>query len=249
MVNADTNLGPIKGTGMPAYTEVNYGAPCWVDLTSTILEDVKPFYSALFNWTFQDIGPEFGHYNLISVGNDIAGGAMQFSPEFMGPVPIDAWSLYFATEDVEATISRAVELGGKGFNQAHQVGEQGTMGELVDPSGAIVGLWRPEQRKGFDRYGEPGFPGWFELTTRDFDDVSSFYASLFNAEVGNSIDSDGIHYQEMHVGGRPSFGIWDVSDTEPEDQPARWNVYFVIEDTDAAVATAKKNGGSVVMEP
>lgn len=234
---------------MPTYDETIFGTPCWVDLTSTDLDDVKSFYTALFNWSFQDIGEDFGHYNIISVGDDVVGGSMQYNSEFMGPVPINAWSLYFATEDAEAAITKAVDLGGKGITPPMQVGDQGTMAEVSDPTGAAIGLWQPENRKGFDRWGEHGFPGWFELHTRDFDAAGNFYSSLLNVELGtNSMEAD-MRYHTLDVNGNAHAGIWDITGVLPEEAPSQWNVYFIVDDTDAAIATAKQNGGSVLMEP
>lgn len=234
---------------MPKYEETIFGSPCWIDLTSTDLDAVKPFYSSLFNWSFQDIGSDFGNYNIISVGDDVVGGAMQYNPEFMGPVPIDAWSLYFATEDVEASITQAVELGGKGYSAANEIGDQGTMGEVTDPSGALVGLWQPNQRRGFDRWGEHGFPGWFELHTRTFDVASEFYTKLFGAELGVEPMGEGMRYGTLNINGNPSAGIWDINGVLPEEVPTEWNIYLIVDDTDTALETVRQNGGSVLTEP
>lgn len=234
---------------MPEYNEIRYGAPCWIDLTTTDLEKVKPFYGALFNWNFQDMGSEFGNYNIISVGEDVVGGAMQYNAEYMGPVPINAWSVYFATEDVESAITKAVELGGKGHTPAMQVGEQGTMGEISDPSGVVVGLWQPGQRKGFDRYGEHGFPGWFELHTRDFDAASAFYQAFLNAEIGVEEMSDSMRYHTLRVNDADVAGIWDISGVLPEEYPAQWNAYLVVDNVDASIELARTHGASVIMEP
>lgn len=234
---------------MPRYEETIFGTPCWIDLTTTDLEKVKPFYSALFNWTFQDMGPEFGNYNLISVGEDVVGGAMQYNAEFMGPNPINAWSLYFATEDVESSITKAVELGGEIRTPAMQVGDQGSMGEISDPSGALVGLWQPGQRKGFDRWGEHGFPGWFELHTRNYDDVGPFYSQLLEADLVTDTIGEGMRYGTLDVYDNQSAGIWDINGVMPDDYPAQWMIYLIVNDTDAAIATAREHGGSVLMEP
>ncbi len=234
---------------MPKYDETIYGTPCWVDLTSTDLERVKPFYAALFNWSFTDTGEDFGHYNIISVGEDVVGGTMQYNPEFMGPVPIDAWSVYFATENVEDAIARAVDLGGKGYTEAMEIGDQGTSGEVTDPSGALIGLWQPNQRKGFDRWGEHGFPGWFELHTRDFEGASQFYPAFLGVEIATEPMGEGMRYGTLNVNGNATAGIWDIKGVLPEEAPSLWNVYLIVDDTDAAVETARQHGGAVMTEP
>lgn len=233
---------------MPRYEESIFGTPCWIDLTTTELEQVKPFYSSLFNWDFWDIGPDFGNYHLISVGEDVVGGCIQYNAESMDPVPINAWSIYFATEDIEASITRAVELGGKGYTQAHEVGDQGTRGEVTDPSGALLGLWQPNQRKGIDRWGEHGFPGWFELHTRNLDAAGKFYTSLLGTELGTDSEGD-MSYHTLNVNGNAHAGIWDITGVLPNEYPARWNIYLISDDTDASLAIVRENGGNVLMEP
>lgn len=234
---------------MPRYEETIFGTPCWVDLTSTDLEEVKSFYTALFNWSFNDMGEEFGHYNIISVGDDVVGGSMQYNPEYMGPVPINAWSLYFATRDAEAAITKAVELGGKGITEAMRVGDQGMMAEASDPSGALVGLWQPENRKGFDRWGEHGFPGWFELHTRDFDGACTFYPDLLGTEISVEEIGDGMRYATLNVDGNATAGIFDIAGVMPEEVPTQWNIYLIVNDTDATLDKVRQNGGAVLTEP
>ena len=38
------------------------GAPCWIDLTSSEVERAQDFYGAVFGWTFESAGPEYGGY-------------------------------------------------------------------------------------------------------------------------------------------------------------------------------------------
>lgn len=234
---------------MPKSEEVIFGAPCWVDMTSENLETVKPFYTALFGWEYEDSGEELGNYNIISVGEDVVGGAMQYHPDFMGPNPFSVWSVYFATENAEASLNKTVENGGSISVPAMEVPTQGTMGEGKDSTGSSFGVWQPDTRKGFDRWGEHGFPGWFELHTRDFDAASKFYSTLLGAELGGAEMSEGMRYHTLDFNGQPSAGIWDINGVLPDDAPTNWNVYFIVDDTDAAVVTAKEHGGTVLSEP
>lgn len=234
---------------MPKHEETIMGTPCWVDLTSTDLEKTKPFYAALFGWNFDDTGPDFGHYNIISVGEDVVGGSMQYNADFMGPEPINTWSMYFATPDAIESVARAEGLGGATTTPPMQVGDQGTMAEATDPSGVAFGLWQPDQRKGFDKWGEHGFPGWFELHTREFDAASTFYSSLLGAELGSDEMSEDMRYHTLNVNGNPSAGIWDITGALPDEAPVGWNLYFIVDDTDVALATVRENGGTVLMEP
>lgn len=234
---------------MPKYEETIFGTPCWIDLTTADIESVRPFYTAIFGWSFQDMGPEFGNYNIISVGEDVVGGAMQYSAEFMGPEPINAWSLYFATADITESIRKVEELGGNITFPPMQVGDQGTNAEATDPGGVQFGLWQPDQRRGFDRWGEHGFPGWFELQTRRYDDVGPFYSKLLEADLVTETIGEGMRYGNLNVYDQSYAGIWDINGVMSENDPESWNIYLIVDDTDIATAAARENGGTVVSEP
>lgn len=58
-----------------------------------------------------------------------------------------------------------------------------------------------------------------------------------------------MRYHTLDVNGNAHAGIWDVTGVLPEEAPSQWNVYFIVDDTDAAIATATQNGGTVLIKP
>ncbi len=233
---------------MPKFEGPVFGAPCWVDLTVGNLDAVKPFYAALFGWEFADQGEQFGHYNMVSIGGAVVGGAMQYSAEYMGPEEINAWSTFFATENAEASLQAASEHGGQVITPAMEVPTQGTMASATDVTGANYGLWQPAARRGFDKFGEHGFPGWFELHTRDFDAAGTYYSAVLPAELTDMPMGDDARYATLNINGEPQAGIFDVAASLPEGVPNHWLVYFIVDDTDAAMETARNHGGTVLSE-
>lgn len=234
---------------MPKVTEATHGAPCWVDLTSRDLESVKPFYRAVLGWEFADMGPEYGGYNIVSKDGADLGGAMQFNPDFMPEDTPCTWGLYFSTEDIDASLAEMKARGAHPIMEPMQVDTQGKNVFVIDPQGAGVGLWQPMDRIGFDYWGEPGFPAWFELHTRDFDAASRFYSEVLGAELGSDEMGEGMRYHTLNIDGDPKAGIWDITDMLPADVPAGWNVYFHVKDLEAALEAVRTNGGTVLMEP
>lgn len=234
---------------MPEFGKPVPGAPCWVDFTVANLESVKAFYNALFGWEFADQGEQYGHYNIISIGDDVVGGAMQYVAEFMGPNEINAWSIYFASEDAAATLEAINLNGGTTISPVMQVGEQGTMAVATDSTGADFGIWQPDVRQGFDRWGEHGFPGWFELHTRNFDDVTGFYSKVLGAELKDEDMGDNGRYATLNINGEPQAGILDAAPFMPEGEKNFWAPYFIVDDTDAAIASANGSGGSLLWGP
>ena len=76
-----------------------------------------------------------------------------------------AWALYFATEDIEADVARAVKLGAKVLYPPMVVGEFGSMATLEDPTGAAFSFWQAGQHVGWQVTDEPGSTTWYELYT------------------------------------------------------------------------------------
>lgn len=234
---------------MPKLEKAVAGAPCWVDLTSVKFEDSKPFYQAVFGWDFADMGPEFGGYNIISRDGADLGGAIQYNADFMGPTEINFWTVYFATQSVDSSLTSITEHGGKLYMPAMPVAEQGISSEATDPSGATFGLWQPNQREGFERYGEHGFPGWFELHTRNFDTDSAFYSTVLGADLGRTEMSEGMQYHTLDIDGDQKAGIFGIVGVMPDDAPTGWVIYFTVDDADVAVAAVRENGGTVLSGP
>jgi predicted enzyme related to lactoylglutathione lyase len=83
----------------------------WMELNTPDLETAKRFYGALFGWTTKDSeGPP--PYTEWQVDGQSIGGALTIG-EQMSPDTPPFWMVYFATDDVDQTASKATELGGK----------------------------------------------------------------------------------------------------------------------------------------
>ncbi|WP_280194898.1 hypothetical protein [Nocardia farcinica] len=67
------------------------GAPCWFDVTSPDIPATAAFYSELFGWKADDLGPEAGHYTILSQdGAPVAGKAPPPPPPRATPPPVGA---------------------------------------------------------------------------------------------------------------------------------------------------------------
>jgi predicted enzyme related to lactoylglutathione lyase len=72
----------------------------------------------------------------------MAGGLMK-APEPGMPAQ---WLPYVVVEDVEATVAKAVKLGGKVCKAGFDIPEVGRIAVLSDPEGAVFGLIKPLAR-------------------------------------------------------------------------------------------------------
>src|SRR4051794_35134443 len=208
------------------------GAPCWVDLFTADQEASKQFYGEVFGWTVDDPGPAFGGYiNFLHDGIQV-GGCMRNDGTTGQP---DAWSVYLAVTDAQATVDAANAHGGQTHVPPMPVADLGVMAMVADAGGAAIGLWQPGTHKGFGVYGEPGTPSWFELHTRAFDASCEFYRSVFDWNLDITADTPEFRYASLEIGGEPLAGVIDATSFLPEGVPPNWAVYFGVDDADATI--------------
>lgn len=228
--------------------DVIFGAPCWNDLLSSNPQRVVPFYAGLFGWEVHDQGEEYGHYTIFRK-DDAMIAAVTPKMQGMEDVP-DAWTVYFGVADTDSAHANAEGAGGATIVDPLTVSVMGTMAMLTDTTGAMFGLWQPDQHRGFELFGEPGAPCWFELQTRDIVLAEAFYTSVFGmtateADTGRG----GPAYRTLEVNGEAQAGIFDVSGVTPEGTPSFWTVYFGVRDLDEAIRYIEGHGGRVVTQP
>jgi uncharacterized protein len=231
---------------MPACQE-QAGTPCWIDLMSSDAAQASRFYTELFGWTAEvSEDPQYGGYTILTKGDAVVAG--------VGQAPQDApfanvWTTYLETDDIDKTTASATEAGGQVMMPAMKVGDQGAMAVLGDPSGAAIGVWQPEQHRGFGRIGEPGTPVWFELLTRNYESAMEFYAQVFGWTLTPLEDSGDFRYSTASLGRDPFAGVMDAPAILPDGVPSLWQFYMGVDDVDASVAEVKELGGALLREP
>jgi predicted enzyme related to lactoylglutathione lyase len=168
------------------------------------------------------------------------------TPEMGSP---DVWTTYISTDDVDATVARATEAGGTVIAPAMAVGDLGSMAVLVDPVGAVFGLWQPGQHTGFAKYNEPGSVTWDEHHSKDFATSVDFYRNVFGWTYDKTGVTDDFRYYQGQVDGETVAGLMDSESFLPDEVPSHWAVYFSVANVDAAAANAVDNGAAVVRGP
>lgn len=232
---------------MPEFTSYKAGTPCWVDVSPKDAEAARAFYAALFNWEYEVGGADTGGYAMCTLRGLNAAGMMGAAPAEMPTV----WTTYLATDDVDATLAKVTAAGGTVMMPAMDVMQAGRMAVVVDPTGAVVGLWQAGEHTGAQVANEPGGFSWSELSTTDVSRATAFYTEVF-----------GYTYEEMSMGeGVPPYmvftppgysasgGIMQKPASLPAEIPSFWMTYFSVADTDASVAIVEKHGGTVMMPP
>jgi len=117
------------------------GVFVWDELMTTDVEDAKRFYGEVVGWGSrdQDMG-EFTYTLFTSGGADRAGG-MTIPPQAAGMQPY--WMTYIGADDVDATVEKAKGMGANVMMEPSDVPSVGRLAILVDPTGAVFGLYKP----------------------------------------------------------------------------------------------------------
>lgn len=110
-----------------------------IELMTHDLEAAKKFYSEIFEWDWEESPMEQGPYWLIKTGKDPMGGMMK-APE---PEIPPHWLVYTKVEDVDATLEKVKELGGKIFVEKTPITGMGAFGIFKDPTGGVMAIWEP----------------------------------------------------------------------------------------------------------
>ena len=116
---------------------------------------------------------------------------------------------------------------------------------LADPTGGIVELWQPDQHKGADAIREHGALTWGELHTPDTEGALHFYTSLLGFDSQRVPLPDGGEYILLTRDDELWAGITRV----PESTTPSWQVYFHVDDADAAIAAARSQGATIARQP
>jgi uncharacterized protein len=221
--------------------DLSAGAPCWIDLDSSDTAVAREFYTGLFGWTAGEASAEFGGYFMFFHNEAPAAGCMPVMP---GAVP-NVWSVYLTVDDAQKTLDTAAAAGGQVIVPAMAVGDLGTMGVVLDPGGAAIGLWQPDQFTGIPNIGAASLPSWFELLTRDYENALTFYRDVFGWTISPMADTPDFRYSTLAHGDEQLAGVMDAGGFGPE-VPTGWGTYFWVDDTDAALARVTELDGSVL---
>jgi predicted enzyme related to lactoylglutathione lyase len=108
------------------------GTFCWSELHTRGMDKAKGFYEQVFGW--ETATGDFGgqQYTEFKVdGKSIAGG-MEIGEDMPAEIP-PHWIVYFATEDTDATVEKAKELGGSVW-----------LDPMDSPAGRFAGVSDPQ---------------------------------------------------------------------------------------------------------
>jgi uncharacterized protein len=112
------------------------GALCWNELATSDVDASSGFYGELFEWTYEPIEESPIRYLVIKNTDGHGNGGIRPRQE-MEP---SYWLVYFGSNDLEADVAKAGELGGNALVPPMEAGP-GRIAVLQDPQGAVFALY------------------------------------------------------------------------------------------------------------
>lgn len=245
------------------------GVPCWIDTSQPDPDAAAKFYQGLFGWACEDVMPADspGNYFIARLrGGDVAA----ISSVAEGAPPVAAWNTYVWVDSADETAAKVKDAGGKVLIEPFDVMEAGRMAGVVDPEGAALFVWEPNQHKGAQVVNEHGALNFNNLETRDVATATAFYGAVFGWRTltldggfqawtlpgyGDYLERDNPGLREglqaIGVTGEFADVVATISPiTERQsDAPARWSVTFAVDDADASAKRAAELGGKVLAGP
>ena len=133
--------------GEHAGFEVAYeqGAPGWFELFTRDFDAAVTFYAEVLRWDTKSMGDtdEFRYTSMVDPadGETMYAGIMDASGFLPDGVP-DHWSVYFEVADADATIAKAVELGGAVVVPVEDT-PYGRLATMTDSTGGTFKIVQP----------------------------------------------------------------------------------------------------------
>jgi uncharacterized protein len=221
---------------------------CWYDMNTNDVDSAKAFYGAVAGWSTV---PHNEDYTMLAHTGGPFGGLSKLAEQAksMGAPPhLLAW---VTVDDVDIKAAWVEQTGGQVLTPPHDMPNIGRMAVIADPQGAVIGLFRsahPEPAKIPEEH-PLGAVGWHELATSDHAAALEWYGQLFGWKLRMEMDmGEGKMYRMFGFKEMP-WAYGGMFDKPPEMPTSTWMYYIKVVDIDAAIATARELGGTLMNGP
>ncbi len=231
------------------------GSPIWYELMTPDPRAVSSFYRATLGWDIASDGmtmPNGAEYRMIGrTDGGNAGGVLTLTPQMEGGGARPGWMVYFAVEDVDASVVKAQALGASVHMAPVTLDGAGRMAMLADPQGAPFYVMdptpptsNPEAQSDVFNPGKAGHCRWNELNTSDGPGALEFYTALFGWSKGMAMpmgpagDYQFIEHSDVALG-----AINPV-----QEPPSFWLPIFGVADIEAARLALEANDGTITTD-
>ena len=221
----------------------------FIDLVTTNPKASTKFYTQLLALKSKDqnYNKVWSHALLHRQGKRI--GIIRKLPDSLKSREIPSmWVPYISVADVNKTVARVKDLKGNVLQEPTTIRGFAQLAIVSDPEGAVLTVWKPESKMGFDLINEPGAYCWSELYFNDRDREIGFYTDLFGwktktMKMPNNVDYITFLKDDIEVAGAMKI---------QEDWgkvPPNWMVYLTVENIKVAAERVDVLKGHIEMGP
>lgn len=218
------------------------GKVIWHDLVTPDRNAAQRFYSAMFGWTFRDLGDD---YSVAYSGGEAVGGIFQ-RPLGAGAHRQPLWLSFIAVGDAGSAARTAEQNGAKLLAGPKSYPNRGEQAVLSDPEGAMFAVLASSSGDPPDYLPAPGDWIWSVVLARDPDQEASFYQKVFNYEVFDI--SEGEPLQVVLSSQDYARALIRPLANGARGRP-RWLGFVRVEDAASATSKAQSLGARVLVEP
>lgn len=121
------------------------GSIGWIDLTVPDAEKVRDFYVDVVGWKAEAL--DMGGYSDFVMAEPASGKGVAGVCHARGgnaDIP-PVWMVYFIVADLDASLAKVVERGGKQLGEIRKMGEKDRYCPIQDPAGAVAMLYESGQ--------------------------------------------------------------------------------------------------------
>ncbi len=201
----------------------------------------QAFYTRVLGWKTQPWEQD-PSYTMFVAASGPLGGTAESSEQ-------SHWLTYVRTDDIEATVEKARELGANVSKEVTDMPNGGRYAVLTDPQGAEFGVYSSTSDPGPESAPKRGEYSWHELATTDYRAAFDFYSALFGWEPAGEHDMGGAlgTYFMFGRGGAPLGGIFNRTAEMPGG--SAWVGYVRVKDVQQTVKKVSSAGGTVLLPP
>lgn len=113
---------------------------------------MSDFYASVFGWQTQMLGPDMGDYVLVTTTETDENGMVKTPGAINGgfykkadSMPVKYPSVVIGVEDINASIQKVKEAGGKVFGEPQEIPGVGDFVYFEDTEGNIISILQPVQ--------------------------------------------------------------------------------------------------------
>ncbi|WP_210583357.1 VOC family protein [Streptomyces sp. GESEQ-35] len=207
--------------------------PRWASLGSADPHTVASFYRAVLGWALTETD---GQLIASAAGTPVADIAA-----IVDVTP--GWLIHFDVDDLDTALTAVSKADGAVLPPAK--GATAETAVVSDPNGTRFALRAPTTRH--RERPAHGTLAWGELITDDVDTSAAFYRGTFGWELTEPRGPLGRREWQTH--GRSFSGLLPRPPAMQAETPAYWDVYFAVDDIEAAATVATEHDGTQLMPP